>query len=566
MERKIVLVVILVVISATAFPVAGLLPTKAGITEQMKNINYGNTGASAADDIWPMYRYDPANTGCSPYLAPFTNHVKWKHNIGSSIYQSTPIVYGDKIYINTNWEYKDLSKSNEPQKKQSRIEFLQSLIEQQNGASPGVYCLDAKTGSQVWYHGMDAPADPAIVNGKMYLTDLNPSTYYSTLYCLDIETGGTLWQEPLGTLVLSPTISANNRLYLGCMDYNSYSGSLQCYDLNGSLKWNYALPGTEVIWFSAPAVSGGYVTFISSDMYSYYYSGHLYCLNALTGQFSWSHPVFSFGMLFYRTQSPACANGDVYVSDFNLDSYLSYLKCYDLATGTLHWTANMQQSFSLATPAISNDSVYVTATDLATYNSWLYRINLNGSVRWMALLYSAQSFFIGSPICSENKVYISPGSMYSNLNQLLCVDIEGGKLDWTYNLDYESLGEASFGDGTAYMVDYSGNVYAFEDVLKVQPVGGLFGVGALIKNTGNTSLSNINWTIFVTGGMLNMVDRVGNGTISEIQAGKSKTARLIPVIGLGKVKIFVYVSMKGMSPMKIVKQGLILGSVSIILP
>ena len=298
MDRKIVLVVMLVVISATAFPVAGLLPTKAGVTEQMKKINYGNTGVSAADDIWPMYRYDSANTGCSPYLAPYTNHVKWKHNIGSSIYQSTPIVYGDKIYISTNWQYKDLPKSNDPQKTQSRIEFLQSLIEQQNGAGSGVYCLDAKTGAQVWYHGMDAPADPAIVNGKMYLTDFNPSSYSSTLYCLDIETGDTLWQQSLGTLVLAPTISANNRLYLGCMDIYSYSGSLRCYDLNGSLKWNYVLPGNEVIWFSAPAVSGGYVTFISSDMYTYYFSGNLYCLNALTGQFKWSHPIFSFGMLF----------------------------------------------------------------------------------------------------------------------------------------------------------------------------------------------------------------------------------------------------------------------------
>jgi hypothetical protein len=63
-----------------------------------------------------------------------------------------------------------------------------------------------------------------------------------------------------------------------------------------------------------------------------------------------------------------------------------------------------------------------------------------------------------------------------------------------------------------------------------------------------------------------MIDRVGSGTISEIQAGASKTARLIPVIGLGKVKIFVYVGMEGMSQIKIAKQGLILGSVSIVLP
>ncbi len=566
MDKKIVLVVILVVIGATAIPVAGLLPTKAGFTEQTKTMNE-NSCASAADDIWPMYRHDPANTGCSPYLAPFTNHVKWKRNIGTSIYQSSPIVYGDKIYINTNWEYYDLGKSNEQQTTQSRLEFLQSLIAQQNSASPGVYCLDAKTGAEVWHHVMDAPSDPAIMNGKMYLTDLNPSSYSSNLYCLDIETGDTIWQQPLGTLVLSPTIAANNRLYIGCLDFNTYKGAMRCYDLNGSLKWNYVLPGTEVIWFSAPSVSGGYVTFLSSDLYTYYFNGNLYCLNALTGQYSWSRPIFSFGMLFYRTQSPASANGDVFVSDFSLDSYFSYLKCFDLATGTLHWTVSMPQSFSFSTPAVSNDSVYATSTELTSYNSWLYRVNpTNGTIRWKALLYSAQSTIIGSPICSENKVYISPGALYADLNQLMCVDIEAGKLDWVFNLDYESLGEASFGDNTAYMVDYSGNVYAFEDVLKVQPVGGLFGVGAKILNTGNETLTNVNWTIFVTGGMMNMIDRVGNGVISELQAGKSKTARLIPIIGLGKVTIFVYANMKGMSPIKIKKQGLVLGSMTMILP
>ena len=151
------------------------------------------------------------------------------------------------------------------------------------------------------------------------------------------------------------------------------------------------------------------------------------------------------------------------------------------------------------------------------------------------------------------------------MNQLFCVDIEEGKLDWTYTLEDDSLGQASFGDGTAYMVDYQGNVYAFEDVIKIQAVvGGLFGVGAQIKNTGNSTLTDINWTIFVTGGIIDMIDRVDSGTIASLEAGKTKTVRLIPVIGLGKVKIFVYANLKGMSSIKLVKQGFILGSISFI--
>ena len=265
MSRKIVVVVILAVISATIFPIAGLQPTKAGFIEQTQTTNYRTTATNAAEDYWPMYRHDSGNTGCSPYMAPFTNHVKWKHNIGTNIYQSTPIVYGDYIYINTNWYYKDVSKRDNPE--HTPIEFLRSLIQQQGAGSPGLYCLNATTGQQVWYKAMDVPTDPAIVNGRMYIIDINPYTYGSTLYCLNLDTGSQYWQLPLDTLALTPTIAADNRLYLGCLDIYAYKGSLRCYDLNGSLKWNYILPNNEMIWFSSPAVSSGYVTFISSDMY-----------------------------------------------------------------------------------------------------------------------------------------------------------------------------------------------------------------------------------------------------------------------------------------------------------
>jgi hypothetical protein len=79
-------------------------------------------------------------------------------------------------------------------------------------------------------------------------------------------------------------------------------------------------------------------------------------------------------------------------------------------------------------------------------------------------------------------------------------------------------------------------------------------------------LTNIIWNISVVGGSLGMINRTRSSTIQELQAGKSKIIRLIPVIGLGRVEIIVKATMPDMSTIKKVKQGLILGSVCLILP
>jgi outer membrane protein assembly factor BamB len=570
MDRKIVLVVILVVMSATAFPVAGLLPIKVGFAEQTKQIELGNTGRSGSNDVWPMFRHDAGNTGYSQFFAPNTNHLAWKHQIGSDIYQSTPILYADKLYISTNWNFGGPLKMTKifDTPPSSPSEILQSLLGRQNDVSAGLYCLDAKTGEQLWFRPMDAPTDPAIVDDKMYVTDMNYDSYYSSLYCLDAATGDIIWQKSINSLIFSPTIVANEKIFLGCFDLNSYFGSVKCYDLSGNLLWNHPLQGNEALWFSAPAVSGGNVYFITSDMYSYF-TGKLYCLNAATGQLLWSHPVFSFGWYsFYATPSAVCADMKVFVVDYNMNTYEGFLICYDGATGNTEWTCYLGQVLSFASPTVCADSVYITAASLSSYDNWLYRIDSkNGTYLWRVSLPYSSYFGFGSPICSADKILVSPGMYGGYSNELYCFEREDGMQDWKFMVDSYILGGPSIGDGRAYVADNAGNIYAFEDVLKIQDVlGGIIGVNAIIQNTGNTTLTNISWNISVVGGSLGMINRTRFSTIQELQAGRSKIIRLIPVIGLGRVEIIVKVTMPNMSTIKKVKQGLIFGSVCLVLP
>jgi outer membrane protein assembly factor BamB len=567
MEKKFAFVISMVLVGATILPVT-IIPSEAGAVEHSMMQNENTFGQLGLKDVWPMYRHDPGNTGCSPYVAPNTNHLAWKHPIGDSVYHSTPVIYSDRLYISTNWYFQgeppNISKIFTPPSPPDPRDILSCC---RHEGSSGIYCLNAVTGEQLWFRAMDTPNDPAVFNEKIYVTTLNESIYDGSLYCLDARTGETIWQKPLGSLVLSPTIVADNKIYLGCLDLNSYSGSVKCYDLTGTLLWTYTLPSFEALWFSAPAVSGGNIYFIASDIYSYY-TGNLFCLNAATGQFYWSHSIFSLGFFFFGSPSPACADGNVYVVDFNLDNYYGYLKCYEGSTGDLVWSCNLGMALSFASPAVSDDSVFITAFSFDNYNSWLYRINIgNGTVQWKTFLPSTSYLSCGSPICSADKVIVSPGTYYEYSNELFCYQRDDGTSSWQFLLDSETMGNPSLGNGRVYISDYTGTVYAIEDVLKIQAVlGGIMGVKAIIKNTGNATLTNISWSITVSGGAMDMIHQDRAGTIQTLAAKRSAIVRLLPIFGVGKVKIIARASLPQESTIVVTKQGLALGAMIITLP
>lgn len=412
---------------------------------------------------------------------------------------------------------------------------------------------------------MNAPNDAAIIDDKMYLTDIDYHTYVSVLYCLDAATGETIWQKSIPGLVLSPTIVAYDKIFVGCLDLYSYAGSVKCYDLSGTLVWSRPLGYYEWILFSAPAVSDGNVYVITTNVYSYY-DGKLYGLDAQTGQIKWSRPVFSFGMWFFETPSAVSHGTKVYVTDFNLNAYEGTLKCYDGATGNPLWTCYLGSSLSFASPAVCEDGVYFTAVDLYSYTNWLYRVNsTTGAFIWRVPIPTISYLGYGSVICSADKIIIKSDQYYGYSNELFCYERQDGAFNWKFITDYVIFGKPSIGDNRVYIADQVGTIYAFEDILKIQTVsGGVFGVSAQIQNTGNISLTTIDWEISVVGGFFGRINRVGSGTIQELQANTSKIIRLIPVIGLGKVEIVVKATMPGMNTIKKVRQGFVLGTVCII--
>jgi len=407
---------------------------------------------------------------------------------------------------------------------------------------------------------MYAPNDPAIVDNKVYVTDLDLYTYDSSLYCINAETGDNIWDKPVGDLVLSPTIIADDKIFLSCLDIYSYYGSLRCFDLDGNIVWNYPLPPNEIVWFSAPAYYDGKVYFITSDLYSYY-QGKLYCLNADDGEYIWSKPISSF-IFYFGSPSPVCDEGKVFAVDFNIYSYFGYLKCFDAEDGALLWQYPLGFSLTFGAPAVSQGSAFVTSFDLYSYSSWLYRIYTeNGTLVWKVPVPGFTYWFTSSsPVCSANKVFVCPSEFYWYSNALYAMEIEDGSVIWNYDLDYETLASASIADERVYIADYMGNIYAFEDELKIGEIsGGFLSVKGKVTNIGDSDFTNVSWAIAVYGGMFERIDRYMEGTISLLQAGESKTVRCFPIFGIGDVEIEVAVGMPGLTTIRKRTEGFVLG-------
>ncbi len=564
MDKTIVLGIALVILCGAVLPVTGQLPHKAGDNQQ-KNMEQQSAGGREAD-LWPMFRHDSGNTGYTTTDSPQMNHLAWKQQIGSET-SSTPILSGNNLYLSTGWYYKQRAKS-VPLETTPRtiIESLKDYLKTLTQYDPaaGVYCLNAQTGAQLWFHPMVGALDPALVNDRLYLADTDLYSYTSDLNCLDAQTGNVVWQKQLNQFALSPTIVADNKIYVGSLDIYTFQGAFRCFDLNGNQLWNYVLPPYEAMWYSAPAVSGGYAYFLTFNLY--FGGGHLFCLNAATGQFLWSQPIFSMIPYYYFFQgiSPVCSQGKVFAVDLDLYGYYGYLKCFNGATGSLLWVYATTPNLPVSPPAVTNDSVFLLTSDLSGSSGQLCALySANGTVHWTNPITGTTYMVMGSPVCSAKNVILN--LQFTNL--LGSFDQQTGALNWEYTLDNETLGSASIGNGWLYISDYKGTVYAFQDAVAIQTVaGGFLGVHAKIQNIGSAIATNVSWSIAVTGGAFGQIDRSKSGTIKEIPLGESTTVRLMPLIGIGSIKIVVSVHLPNTNSIQTVKNGRILGFLTLVTP
>lgn len=348
----------------------------------MKFLLFASLAAGAAD--WPTWR-GPANNGVSTEKAPIAwtkEHAKWRVPLPESN-NSTPIVYGDKIFL-----------------AQARKKTGERLL----------LCLDRNTGKQLWQAGFTynepepthetnpyASASP-VTDGKLVIVWLGSSG----LAAFDFN-GKQIWHRDLGKqrhtwgYGSSPTL-AGNRVYLNfgpgdrsfVAAFDKATGKTlwqnEVKPGKGQKIGNWSLDDTWGSWSSPLMIrSDGkeqIVVTLPETVIAY---------EPATGEKLWSapglgtliypSPVFDGETLFVASgysgpnfairpgaQSPkwrreqgrqmigtgVVHNGRLYTISNN-----GVADCADMATGEMKWSGRLPASTVWSSPVLSDGKIYV---------------------------------------------------------------------------------------------------------------------------------------------------------------------------------------------------------------
>jgi outer membrane protein assembly factor BamB len=249
------------------------------------------------------------------------------------------------------------------------------------GDDGNVYAVSASDGRQLWKYrtGGPVPATPAVAGGTVYV-----GSYDGKFYAIDARSGTTRWKF---------TTEGERRF--------------EAKGLHGLQPKSQTIADPYDVFLSSPTVAGGVVYFGSGD-------GHLYALDAATGELRWK---FKTGDVVHA--SPAYADGVVYVGSWD-----SYFYALDARTGAEKWRfrggedpmIHNQVGFQ-SSAAVVDGVVYTGCRD-----SNLYAIDAaTGREKWR--FNNAGSWVISSPAVSNGKVIFGT----SDTSLYLVVDAGTGK-------------------------------------------------------------------------------------------------------------------------------------------
>ena len=256
--------------------------------------------SAAYAENWPQWR-GPDGTGAAPSGNPpttwsETENVRWKTPLPGHG-ASTPIIWGDKIFIQTAV----------PEGDAMSVHAFKVL------------CFDRNTGKQVWEQ---TPVSAQPHEGHHPTAGFSP---YSP-----VTDGTHLWVS-FGT------------------------HGLYCYDLDGALQWKASLPRMTIKnnfgEGSSPALAGDAIIVLADHMGQ----SEIMAFNKNTGKEIWRKDRDEDT----TWSSPAVAevNGELQV----IINATNAVRSYDAKTGEVIWTCSGQTPNVIPTPVVGDGEVYCTS-------------------------------------------------------------------------------------------------------------------------------------------------------------------------------------------------------------
>jgi len=318
-----------------------------------------------------MFRQDLAHSGVYSSAAPEgISHVLWKFKTAGRVF-SSPVVAEGVLYTGSNDHY--------------------------------IHAIDARKGSELWKFetGANVTSTPAISPGSLFVLSLDGNAY-----CLDTRTGKLKWKfktggesrmsapglyglEPSGEVTpdvwdffLSSPAVDDGRVYFGSGDHYIYALGAN----TGQLVWKYE--ASDVV-HSSPAIANG-------KLYIGCWDGTLYALNAKDGHLVWKVQTGKDPSRFMEgiPGSVAIANGVLVFGSRDNNIY-----AFDANSGKQLWKQSNDGSWVISSPAIENNTVYMTTSDSMKFRA----LELQTGKPIFDIGYKAYSF--SSPAIASGHAY-----------------------------------------------------------------------------------------------------------------------------------------------------------------
>ncbi len=268
---------------------------------------------------------------------------------GGSI-ASHPIIHNNKIYFGAcdhNFYCLDLKTGKQVWRFETKDIIISSPVVE-NGVvyfssyDKGIYAINAETGKQIWKVQADSPVfcSPNLYKGILYIGSLG-----GTFYAIDCKSGKIIWKFHAGDIIVSYPVSFGDKVYFGSYNNNIYALDYKTGEKIWGLKVDGAIH-TDMLCVDGILYSGGGKRF--------------YAIDTKTGEIKWKFTAKSVVVGVFPT---------VYKKYIYVPSWDRNLYCLDKDTGKSVWT------YKLGDNAISATRIYEGILYIGSMDKNLYAID-----------------------------------------------------------------------------------------------------------------------------------------------------------------------------------------------
>ena len=376
---------------------------------------------SLGDDNWPTWRGPEtmgiASGGNPPLQWSETKNVKWKVKLEGDESNSSPIIWGDKIFFQTAVDTRIKDDTPAP------AGPSMPMPRPGPGGPPG----GGGPGGPGGRPGGDGRGGPGGRGGRGpggFGMSAPTTQYKFNLVCMDRKTGKLLWDRTAaqvkphqghhrdhGFASFSPVTDGEHV-------WAAYgSRGIYCYDMDGNKIWSKELPQMSTMFGEggAPSLAGDAVIVLQDQRGESF----IFAFDKKTGELLWKKSRDE--ETSHATPLPVTVDGKMQV----VVSATNFVRGYDVQTGDVIWQCSGQTRNVIPTPVVGFGMVFCAS---GFRGSCLQAIRLGGSgdlsnsdsVVWQV---NEATPYVPSPLLYDGRIYVCD----VNKEVVSCYDAKTGE-------------------------------------------------------------------------------------------------------------------------------------------